>query len=139
MLSWIFGPHHTLHLEASSLFLMQQLMQLLINLMTKSTTHFPLSLQFHQLQNPPKMEVRRHQNLQRSLLKKHLKVQLVVQHPKDSSKDHISDTPPHHNPIEEPNIWCDIMKLEGRKHSNLVADGFVNWLKKQLTAHYMRY
>ena len=51
---------------------------------------------------------------------------------KDSSKDNISDTPPHHNPIEEPNIWCDIMKLEGRKHSNIVADGFVNWLKKTI-------
>ena len=51
---------------------------------------------------------------------------------KEASKDHISDTPPHDNPIEEPNIWCDIMKLEGKKHSNLVADGFVNWLRKTI-------
>ena len=28
---------------------------------------------------------------------------------KEASKDQISDTPPHDNPIEEPNIWCDIM------------------------------
>ena len=132
MLSWIFGHHHTLHLEASSLFLMQQLMPLLVSLMTTSTTHFPLSLQFHQLQNPPKMEVGRHQNLQRILLNKHLKLQAVVQDPKKLQKT-IFQTPHHMTtPLKSPNIWCDIMKLEGRKHSNLVADVFVNWLRKTI-------
>ena len=40
--------------------------------------------------------------------------------------------PPDDNPLEEANVWCDILKLEGRKHSNLVAEGFVNHLKKSI-------
>ena len=42
----------------------------------------------------------------------------------------ISDTPPDDNSLEEANVWCEILKLEERKHSNLVAEGFVNHLKK---------
>ena len=51
---------------------------------------------------------------------------------KAPTADVISDTPPPDNPLEEPNIWCEILKLEGRKHSNQVAEGFVHFLKKSI-------
>ena len=44
----------------------------------------------------------------------------------------LSDTPPAHNPLEEPNIWCEILKLEGHHHENKVAEGFQTWLKKTI-------
>ena len=44
----------------------------------------------------------------------------------------LSDQPPPDNPLEEPNIWCTILKLEGRQHENAVAEGFQNWLRKNL-------
>ena len=36
---------------------------------------------------------------------------------------------PDHTP-EEPNVWCDIMKLAGTKRNNQIADGFCQWLNK---------
>ena len=44
----------------------------------------------------------------------------------------LTDAPPPDNPLEEPNIWCEILKLEGRQHENRVAEGFQTWLKKSL-------
>ena len=44
----------------------------------------------------------------------------------------LSDTPPADNPLEEPNIWCEILKLEGCHHENKVAEGFQKWLKKTI-------
>ena len=41
-------------------------------------------------------------------------------------------TPPAHNQLAEPNIWCEILKLEGRHHENKVAEGFLTWLKKTI-------
>ena len=52
----------------------------------------------------------------------------------------LSDTPPPaDNPLEEPNIWCEILKFEGHHHENKVAEGFQTWLKKQLIHHFLRY
>ena len=44
----------------------------------------------------------------------------------------LTDQPPENNPLEEPNIWATILKLEGRVHENKVAEGFQNWLRKTL-------
>ena len=44
----------------------------------------------------------------------------------------LSDTPPDDNPLQEPNVWCSILKLEGRVHQNNVAEGMENWLKKNI-------
>ena len=44
----------------------------------------------------------------------------------------LSDTLLAENPIEEPNIWCEILKLEGHLHENKVAEGFQTWLKKTI-------
>ena len=44
----------------------------------------------------------------------------------------LSDIPPADNPLEEPNIWCEILKLEGHHHENKVAEGFQTWLKKTI-------
>ena len=38
-------------------------------------------------------------------------------------------TPPD-DPLEEPNVWCEILKLEGRVSNNKIADGFIWWLEK---------
>ena len=44
----------------------------------------------------------------------------------------LTDQPPENNPLEEPNIWATILKLEGRVHENKVAEGFQNWLRRSL-------
>ena len=51
---------------------------------------------------------------------------------KPSPQITLSDQPPDKNPLEEPNIWATILKLEGRVHENKVAEGFQNWLRKNL-------
>ena len=51
---------------------------------------------------------------------------------KPSPQITLSDQPPDNNPLEEPNIWATILKLEGRVHENKVAEGFQNWLRKNL-------
>ena len=47
-------------------------------------------------------------------------------------KTTLSDVPPDDNPIEEANIWAEILKLEGRQWENKVAEGFQTWLKKSI-------
>ena len=51
---------------------------------------------------------------------------------KPSPQITLSDQPPDNNPLEEPNIWATILKLEGRVYENKIAEGFQNWLRKNL-------
>ena len=44
----------------------------------------------------------------------------------------LTDQPPADNPLEEPNIWTTILKLEGRVHQNKVSEGFQYWLRKNI-------
>ena len=53
---------------------------------------------------------------------------------KPTAQTTLTDQPPENNPLEEPNIWATILKLEGRSHENKVAEGFQNWLRKNLDA-----
>ena len=39
---------------------------------------------------------------------------------------------PPDDPLEEQNIWCEMLLLEGRKTNNRIAEGFVWWLDKNL-------
>ena len=48
---------------------------------------------------------------------------------KSSSGTELHEVPPPDDPLEDQSIWCEIMKLEGRKTNNKIADGFVNWCK----------
>ena len=34
------------------------------------------------------------------------------------------------NTPEEPNVWCEIMKLTGTKRNNQISDGYCQWLNK---------
>ena len=40
--------------------------------------------------------------------------------------------PPPDDPIEDQNIWCEMLLLEGRKTNNKIAEGFAFWLDKNL-------
>ena len=51
-----------------------------------------------------------------------------------SSGTSLHEVPPPDDPLEEQNIWCEILLLEGRKTNNKIADGFVWWLDKNLDA-----
>ena len=51
---------------------------------------------------------------------------------KSSSGTELHEVPPPDDPLEEQSIWCEIMKLEGRKTNNKIADGFVNWCKTNM-------
>ena len=51
---------------------------------------------------------------------------------KSASGTELHEVPPPDDPLEEQSIWCDIMKLEGRKTNNKIADGFVNWCKTNM-------
>ena len=37
---------------------------------------------------------------------------------------------PTDDALEESNVWCEILKLEGRVSNNKIADGFIWWLEK---------
>ena len=41
-------------------------------------------------------------------------------------------TIPPEDPLEEPGVWCEILKLEGRASNNRIADGFMWWLDKNM-------
>ena len=41
-------------------------------------------------------------------------------------------SPPPDDPLEEQNIWCEMLLLEGRKTNNRISEGFVWWLDKNL-------
>ena len=43
-----------------------------------------------------------------------------------------SSEPPEEDPLEEQNIWAEILKLEGRQSCNRIAEGFVYWLDKNM-------
>ena len=48
---------------------------------------------------------------------------------KSDKAQHIEAITPDHTP-EEPNVWCDIMKLHGTRRNNQIADGYCQWLNK---------
>ena len=48
---------------------------------------------------------------------------------KSDKAQHIEAITPDHTP-EEPNVWCDIMKLPGTRRNNQIADGYCQWLNK---------
>ena len=51
-----------------------------------------------------------------------------------SSATSLHEVPPPDDPLEEQNIWCEMLLLEGRKTKNKNAEGFVRWLDKNLDA-----
>ena len=51
-----------------------------------------------------------------------------------SSRTSLHEVPPPDDPLEEQNIWCEMLLLEGRKTNNKIAEGFVWWLDKNLDA-----
>ena len=50
---------------------------------------------------------------------------------------YIQSLQPDHTP-EDPNTWCEIMKLSGTVRNNQIADGYCLWLNKTMTVAYMR-
>ena len=95
--------------------------------MTESTTHSPNNLKNNQLSLPKKAL--------NQLLLKRLDLQnnsllLLVLLP--NPRQLYLTPPPAENPIEEPNIWCEILKLDGHLHENKMAEGFQTWLKKTI-------
>ena len=57
---------------------------------------------------------------------------------KSSSGTELHEVPPAGDPLEEANIWVEILKLEPRKTNNRIAEGFANWLKANMIQHSMR-
>ena len=51
-----------------------------------------------------------------------------------TSSSSLHEVPPTDDPLEEQNIWCEMLLLEGRKTNNKIAEGFVWWLDKNLDA-----
>ena len=51
---------------------------------------------------------------------------------KSTSGSSLHEVPPPDDPLEEQNIWCEMLLLEGRKTNNRIAEGFVWWLDKNL-------
>ena len=51
---------------------------------------------------------------------------------KSSSGTELHEVPLAGDPLEEANIWVEIMKLEPRKTKNRIAEGLANWLKTNL-------
>ena len=51
---------------------------------------------------------------------------------KSSSGTELHEVPPAGDPLEEANIWVEIMKLEPRKTNNRIAEGFANWLRTNM-------
>ena len=51
---------------------------------------------------------------------------------KSSSGTALHEVPPAGDPLEEANIWVEILKLEPRKTNNRIAEGFANWLKTNM-------
>ena len=51
---------------------------------------------------------------------------------KSSSGTELHEVPPDGDPLEEANIWVEILKLEPRKTNNRIAEGFANWLKTNM-------
>ena len=51
-----------------------------------------------------------------------------------SSRTSLREVPPPDDPLEEQDIWCEMLLLEGRKTNNKIAEGFVWWLDKNLDA-----
>ena len=51
---------------------------------------------------------------------------------KSSSGTELHEVPPAGDPLEEANIWVEILKLEPRKTNNRIAEGFANWLKANM-------
>ena len=51
---------------------------------------------------------------------------------KSSSGTELHEIPPPGDPLEEANIWVEILKLEPRKTNNKIAEGFANWLKANM-------
>ena len=49
-----------------------------------------------------------------------------------TSASSLHEVPPPDDPLEEQNIWCEMLLLEGRKTNNKIAEGFVWWLDKNL-------
>ena len=49
-----------------------------------------------------------------------------------TSASSLHEVPPPNDPLEEQNIWCEMLLLEGRKTNNKIAEGFVWWLDKNL-------
>ena len=51
---------------------------------------------------------------------------------KSSSGSSFHEVPPPDDPLEQQNIWCEMLLLEGRKTNNKIAEGFAFWLDKNL-------
>ena len=49
-----------------------------------------------------------------------------------TSSSSLHEVPPPDDPLEEQNIWCEMLLLEGRKTNNRISEGFVWWLDKNL-------
>ena len=49
-----------------------------------------------------------------------------------SSSTLLHEVPPPDDPLEEQNIWCEMLLLEGRKTNSKIAEGFAFWLDKNL-------
>ena len=62
----------------------------------------------------------------------------VAPAPASTSASSLHEVPPPDDPLEEQNIWCEMLLLEGRKTNNKIAEGFVWWLDKTLIQQFMR-
>ena len=95
--------------------------------MTESTTHSPNNLKNNLLSLPKKplnqLPLKK-LHLQNSLL-----LLVLLPNPRQL---YLTPPLPADNPLEEPNIWCEILKFEGHHHENKVAEGFQTWLKKTI-------
>lgn len=48
----------------------------------------------------------------------------------EPAKECLHSAPPPDDPLEDANVWAEILLLEGRRTNNQIAEGLVLWLNK---------
>ena len=85
-------------------------------------------------QPPPSVPSKQSQKTKAELKQKPSASTGGVQASTSSSGSSLHEVPPPDDPLEEQNIWCEMLLLECRKTNNKIADRFVWWLDKNLDA-----
>ena len=85
-------------------------------------------------QPPPSVPTKQLQKTKAELKQKPPASTGGVQASTSSSGTSLHEVPSPDDPLEEQNIWCEMLLLEGRKTNNKIAEGFVWWLDKNLDA-----
>ena len=85
-------------------------------------------------QPPPSVPTKQSQKTKAELKQKPAASNEGVTASTSSSGTSLHEVPPPDDPLEEQNIWCEMLLLEGRKTNNKIAEGFVWWLDRNLDA-----